>query len=170
MKFGCHSFGGMHAIFSMYGTGLRTRLSIIKRAMFTPGIIGYVYYSGYGVSKELENEIEHMGNYGIVHGQMNFEQHNCYRNEDEPLNDEVTEKLKADIAYYTERKKEIEQWYEWNSERINLAIDSTKQRLKDDGMTKNNARVRIPDNMGLFEYISSLPDDEDDESKELKHV
>ena len=133
MKWGCHSFGGIHAIFAMYdGSSLKTRLEIIKKAIFTPGIFGFVYSNRYGASKKLENEIELMGNYGIVHGNINNEQHNYYRNEDEPMPDELTKKLKNDIKFFEQRRRDIEEWYKYNDERLQLAIDSTKCRLREE--------------------------------------
>lgn len=132
MAWGCHSFGGLHAIFSSHGSNsnIETRLKIIWRALTTPGIIGFVYCPGLGKSKHLENNIEKMSNYGIVHGSMNYDQHNYYRNEDVPLPDEIRAKLEADLKFYEKRKESIEDWYEWNSARVQLALDATKCRLE----------------------------------------
>ncbi len=133
MKWGCHTFGGMQAIFAVYsGSGIKTRVEIIKKLLTTPGIIGFVYSNEYGRSDSLEKEIETMGNYGIVHGNINCEQHNYYRCEDEPLGDELKSKLMSDIKFYENRKKEIGDWYEWNSKRIDLELDSIKYRLKNE--------------------------------------
>jgi len=80
MIWGCHSFEGgrIHAIFTMYySQKLYARLYVIWQALTKPGIIGYVYATNTGnKSKSIENEIEKMGNYGIVHGKLNFETHN----------------------------------------------------------------------------------------------
>jgi hypothetical protein len=134
MQWGCHSFGHMHAIFSCHGSNsnIVTRLKIIWKALTTPGIIGFVYYPAQGLSDELENTIEKMVNYGVVHGDKNCEQHNYYRCEDEPLEDEIKAKLEQDVKFFEKRQKEIADWYDWNSKRLQLAIDATKYRLENE--------------------------------------
>ncbi len=131
MRWGCHSFGEIHAIFSYHGSNsdIETRLKIIWRALTTKGIVGFVYAPSTGVSKYLESKIETMANYGIVHGSKNFEQHIYYRNEDEPLQDEVREKLESDLMFYEKRQEIIRNWYDWNSKQVQLALDATKCRL-----------------------------------------
>lgn len=130
MRWGCHSFGGIHAIFSVYsGSSLKTRFEIIKKILTCQGIIGFVYCSRYGESSSIEGEIEKMGNYGIVHGKINCEQHNYYRNEDKPLEDELRSKLKQDIDYFEKRKQDLTSRYAWDMEQMQLALSATKFRL-----------------------------------------
>ena len=76
-KWGCHSFEGgrIHAIFEMYADW--PRLRILWWALTKHGIIGLVYSSEYGgMDKGIEQELEHMGDYGIVHGVMQCDTHN----------------------------------------------------------------------------------------------
>jgi hypothetical protein len=149
MKWGCHSFGGIHAIFSMYdGSSLKTRLEIIKKAITSRGIIGYVYCSKYGESKSIESAIDVMGNYGIVHGSINCEQHNYYRCEVAPLEDEVKTKLELDLKYYEKRKEDITDWYNWHSEQLQLAMNATKFRLENnkEELTQDNSKEFLDSN------------------------
>jgi predicted CopG family antitoxin len=79
MIWGCHSFEGgrLHAIFSSHGINgeLETRLSVIWKVLTKKGIIGYIYSKEHGESRSIENEFNNFSDYGIVHGDIDHDNH-----------------------------------------------------------------------------------------------